>query len=238
VIYLLLYILRHGDPIYSPDTLTQKGRLQADALAKRLASAGLDKVYSSPLGRAKETAQPTCDLLGLKYEIEEWTSESLAWKDFSMVMPDGKRRWTFSRPGPVLRNDMTIEAGAKWHELDVFSQTNAREGYDRICRASDGFLEKHGYRREGAVYRITDPNDLRIAVFCHEGFSLTWLSHLLGIPPHIFWTGFGITHSGLTLLQFYNHDEGYTVPRCLCHSDLSHIYGEGLPMTYNNTLRI
>ena len=34
---MLLYIIRHADPIYNPDTLTTKGKLQASALAKRLA---------------------------------------------------------------------------------------------------------------------------------------------------------------------------------------------------------
>ena len=31
---MLLYIVRHGDPIYNPDSLTPKGHLQAKALAK------------------------------------------------------------------------------------------------------------------------------------------------------------------------------------------------------------
>ena len=62
---MLLYIVRHGDPIYNPDSLTPKGHLQAKALAKRFALHGLDKIYSSPLIRAQQTAKPTCDILGL-----------------------------------------------------------------------------------------------------------------------------------------------------------------------------
>ena len=34
---MLLYIVRHGDPIYNPDSLTERGKLQAAALGKRLA---------------------------------------------------------------------------------------------------------------------------------------------------------------------------------------------------------
>ena len=41
---MLLYIIRHGDPCYNPDSLTEKGKRQAEALARRLAVNGLDKI--------------------------------------------------------------------------------------------------------------------------------------------------------------------------------------------------
>ena len=53
---MLLFIIRHGDPIYNPDTLTPKGKLQAAAMGKRLAVHGIDRVFASPNGRARETA--------------------------------------------------------------------------------------------------------------------------------------------------------------------------------------
>ena len=86
---MLLYILRHGDPIYNPDTLTEKGKLQAKALAERLAVHGLDRVYCSPHGRARETAQPTCEKLGLEMQIEDWTAEKYAWADFAVPILNG-----------------------------------------------------------------------------------------------------------------------------------------------------
>ena len=51
---MLLYIIRHGDPNYNPDSLTERGKLQAAALAKRLARYGVDRIYSSPLKRAAD----------------------------------------------------------------------------------------------------------------------------------------------------------------------------------------
>ena len=33
---MLLYIVRHGDPDYSTDSLTQRGKLQAEAVGKRI----------------------------------------------------------------------------------------------------------------------------------------------------------------------------------------------------------
>ena len=62
---MLLFYVRHGDPIYNPDSLTPKGHLQAEALAKRFGLYGLNRVFTSDSVRAKQTAEPTCKLLGL-----------------------------------------------------------------------------------------------------------------------------------------------------------------------------
>ena len=50
---MLLYIIRHGDPHYPTDSLTERGILQAEAGGKRLAAAGIDKVegLAVPLDR-------------------------------------------------------------------------------------------------------------------------------------------------------------------------------------------
>ena len=66
---MILYFIRHGDPIYEPDSLTALGHLQANALAKRLSRYGIEKIYSSSSVRARQTAEPTCELLRKKMEI-------------------------------------------------------------------------------------------------------------------------------------------------------------------------
>lgn len=235
---MLLYIIRHGDPIYNPDSLTPKGHLQAQALAKRLALHGLDKIYVSPLKRAQQTAQPTCELLGLTPQVEEWASEHRAHADLSVEYPDGHRAWVFHQQRTNLKNDDTINLGAEWYRAKCFDYPDKdfKKGYERIQNASDEFLSRQGYVRDGSVYRITRPNEERIALFCHQGFGVTLLSHLLSIPPHLFWTSFDFSHSGVTVLQFENYPNGVTTPICLCLSDLSHIYKEGLPYEYNNSI--
>ena len=60
VIKMLLYIVRHGDPIYVTDTLTERGKKQAEAVGKRIYDSGINVIYSSPMGRARETAEPAC----------------------------------------------------------------------------------------------------------------------------------------------------------------------------------
>lgn len=233
---MILYVIRHGDPDYTTDTLTPKGKLQADALAKRLGVYGVDLVYSSPLGRARETAKATCDLLGLECNIEPWTSESEAWERFAGIMPDGSTSWVFSQQTTVLKNDETVNLGDSWYKAKGLQMIDGKKGYDELIDASDKFLFKLGYERKGSVYKIIRPNEDKVALFCHQGFGLTWMSHLLQIPPHLFWSSFDMSHSSFSVFEFKNNSDGLTTPKCLCLSDNSHIFKEGLPLRYNNKI--
>ena len=38
---MILYYIRHGDPIYNPDSLTPLGERQAEAIGHRLAGRGI-----------------------------------------------------------------------------------------------------------------------------------------------------------------------------------------------------
>jgi len=235
---MLLYIIRHGDPDYTTDSLTPRGIRQAEALPRRFALNGLDEIYSSPLGRAVQTAKPTAEVLKKEIRIEDWMSEDLTFNDLSVADRNGVKNWLFAcqnsdflKDGDALRPD--------WHSHNtVIACPTAKQGYERIQSASDEFLKKLGYRREGSVYKIIEYNKNKIAAFCHHGFGITWLSHLLSIPPLVFWASFNLTHAGVTLLEFEQHSNGITAPKCLLHSDMSHIYEARLPMEYNNVTEI
>ena len=66
---MLLFYIRHGDPIYHPDNLTPLGLRQAESVAKRLALFGIDEVYSSSSIRAQLTAQPTAEITKKEVKI-------------------------------------------------------------------------------------------------------------------------------------------------------------------------
>ncbi len=70
-----LHIIRHGDPNYELDALTEYGKIQAEALAKRLVTLPVEEIYSSPMGRARETASYTATALGMPISILNWTRE-------------------------------------------------------------------------------------------------------------------------------------------------------------------
>ena len=64
---MLFFYVRHGDPIYNPDSLTPLGHEQAKALSKRFATYGLDLRFAGqgndhlPLGRRGACASRLCD---------------------------------------------------------------------------------------------------------------------------------------------------------------------------------
>ena len=54
-----ILIIRHGDPDYAIDGLTEKGKREVALLTERLAREELTAIYCSPLGRARATIAPT-----------------------------------------------------------------------------------------------------------------------------------------------------------------------------------
>ena len=70
-----LILIRHGDPDYENDTLTPKGRREAQCLAEYLEGTRMDEIYVSPLGRAKHTAGPLLERCGRKAGELEWLRE-------------------------------------------------------------------------------------------------------------------------------------------------------------------
>jgi len=225
---MLLYVIRHGHPDYATDSLTPLGQAQAAALPARFLPHGLDRVFASPLGRAQATARPTATALGLPIGTEDWCSENLAWGEFALAFPDGRHHWIFDLPAFRLRPEgIPPECAA---------QIQYEEGYARIRRESDAFIEKLGYRREDGLYRILRPSEEKIALFCHAGFSMVWFPYLLDVDPAWFWTSFDLTHAGIIVVRFENRPEGLTAPRCLAWSDTGPLFHAGLELKYNDQI--
>lgn len=236
---MLLYIVRHGEPIYSPvESLTPLGKRQAEAVGRRLCLHGIDEIYTSPLTRAKETAQPLCEMLHKEAKVEEWASENFACEYFSYFDEEkGKNVWAIYGPSAGMKNVEAIN-NDEWFDVPPFNKTKAREGWAILKEKSDAFTASLGYEREGLIYKIKEPSNKKIAMFCHHGFGTTWLSYLLGIPPFLFWTTFDITHTGVVILEFRNNKDGYTAPKCLSFDDVSHIYAENLPFVNSGGIKL
>ncbi|HWH67867.1 MAG TPA: histidine phosphatase family protein, partial [Candidatus Sulfotelmatobacter sp.] len=92
----IFYLIRHGENDWvgkaiagrSPGVhLNAAGRQQAEQLAKQLAAHPIQQLFSSPLERARETAEPLARRLGLEVQIApaltemdfgQWTGKTLA----------------------------------------------------------------------------------------------------------------------------------------------------------------
>ena len=236
---MLLFYVRHGDPIYDPNSLTPLGERQAEAVAKRLALYGIDKIYASTSTRARLTAEPTAEITKKTPELLDFANESHAWRDFTVDTEEGKKEWFFhSEPYRRLINDESfIALGHKWYEHSAFADCKFKEGMERILAETNAFLASLGYEHIGrsGAYTVKTDNKSRIALFAHQGFGLAFLSTLLDIPfPH-FASHFDMTHSGVTVIEFKD-EGGFAYPRVLTLSSDSHLYREGLPTKYNNEI--
>jgi broad specificity phosphatase PhoE len=222
-----LYIIRHGEPDYAVDGLTQAGHREAKALAKRMKTVRPHRLYTSPLGRARSTAQYTEKSLGKKSTVLEWARE-LSWETHQD--PWG-RLMAWDTPGEVIRGKAPYPSYGEWDLLRPLRGLGFRDGFDHLTQESDSFLEGLGYRRMGGRYKILKSNRDKVAVFCHGGFGLTWLAHLLEIPLALMWSGFNLAPSSVSTVLFDERSPEWAVPRCLGVGDLSHLYAEGLPVS-------
>ena len=239
---MIFYYVRHGDPIYDPDSLTPLGHRQAEAIGRRLAVYGVDRIYASTSKRAQLTAQPTCELLHKDMELLDFCNEGHAWADMTVQTESGQTLWVFQSPEhrrlfvtPELR-----AMGDDWYNHPALQQyPRFRPGIERIRKESDALFASLGYEHipESGSYRVLRKNPERVALFAHQGFGLAFLSCLLDVPYPQFTTHFDLSHSSLTVIEFPDDEGEIIAPRVLTLANDAHIYKEGLPTNYNNYLR-
>ena len=87
-----ILLIRHGDPDYENDTLTEKGRREAALLAEAAPYMNLGTCFVSPLGRAQDTAAYSLKKIGRTAETLDWLRSSLQAISCSMV--DAENRET------------------------------------------------------------------------------------------------------------------------------------------------
>ena len=237
---MLLYYVRHGEPIYQPDSLTELGHKQAEALSKRMTLYGLDEIYSSTSIRAQMTAEPTAKKLEKGIKPLDWMREDYAMRDMGVYREDGVYTWASYMPKyKALFNAPEVRAlREKWYEYPEFPEKFG-QGIKRIDEELDQWLLSLGYRhdRENCRFEAVAANDKRVAVFAHQGFGLLFLSSLLDIPYNLFSTRYDLSHTSVTSIYF-REEGGFVYPRVLQHANDSHLYKEGLLTGYNNELDI
>ncbi len=229
---MVLFYIRHGEPIYNPDSLTELGKIQAEAICKRLAECGIDKIYSSTSNRAVQTAMPLCDLLNKEPELLDFCHENYAWRELT-IERNSEKNWLFKdeEMKNLLSDPAVLSLGFNWYEHHELQ--NYRKGMERICDETDKFLKSLGYEhiRETGKYKVIESNDERVALFAHHGFGLAFLSAVLDIPYPIFSTHFDICHTGMTVINF-NEENGFSVPKILTLSSDAHLYKDDISVDY------
>lgn len=238
---MLFFYIRHGDPTYKPDELTPLGRRQAEAVAKRLALYGIDRIYSSTSNRAYETSLPTAELLKKEVTQLDFCNEHHAYMEMSVINEKGNRNWAFGVPEyrRLFMKPDVLAMGQTWYDHPAFADhPTFKSSVARVNREVDALFATLGYEhdRETGTWRAAAPTEERIALFAHQGFGMSFLSSVLDIPYPLFCTHFDMSHTGMTVIEFKDHDS-IVVPKVLTLANDSHLYREGLPTRYHNVIR-
>ena len=234
---MLLFYVRHGDPIYEPDSLTEQGLKQADVLVNRMRRCNPSKIYTSSSNRAMLTAKPTCEALGIDMQILDWCNEAHAAATF-WYRDDVGSFWMFGHPKTkkLLASEEVRKLDREWYMHPFFAEKmpHLKNGIDRIQSETDAFMLSLGYRHVDNGYVAECPNNDRVALFAHQGFGLAFLSALLDIPYPMVSLRLDMGHTGLTVIDFRGND--FVVPKMLQLSNDSHIFASELKTSYNNSI--
>lgn len=220
-----LLIIRHGDPDYSIDSLTEKGWREAELLSERISKLDVKAFYCSPLGRALDTAKPTLEKMGREAEICDWLREFYYCKVKVPGREEPEICWDFLPSFYTKQDDLYDPVLFK--ETDYMREGNYPELYKAVTDGLDALLERHGYRRNGRYYDAVSPNRDTVVFFCHFGIECQLLGHILGLSPVILAQNFCAAPTSVTTLITEEREEGIAIFRMQSFGDLSHLYAAG-----------
>jgi broad specificity phosphatase PhoE len=219
-----LIIIRHGDPNYAIDSLTEKGWKEAELLSQRIVPLNAEAFYVSPLGRARDTASVTLKKLNREAIVLPWLREFHAPIEHVRTK-EKKVPWDWY-PQDWTGIDSFYDSYA-WHKVPVMETAKVYEEAVKVYIGLDEILKEHGYEREGKIYRAVKSNRDTIVFFCHFGVECVMLSHLLGISPMLLWHGFCAAPTSVTTLITEERSEGIAYFRMSSFGDISHLYAAG-----------
>lgn len=230
-----ILLIRHADPDYSIDSLTEKGWEEAEQLSKRLCKEDIKDFYCSPMGRAKDTLSLTLKKLGKEAEILPWAEEFHA---FTQLPDEDRLRdipWDFpprvwTAQEEFLSIDTWLDSGIMQIECDGI---NPAERYPMVTREIDELLLRYGYKKEGKHFTVEgDGSRDTIVIMCHLGSGCAILSYLLNISPVLLWHGFAAAPSSVTTIYTEEREKGYMNFRVNSYGDTSHLYAADMKPSF------
>ena len=152
---MILYCIRHGETVsnaarriqgQSESPLSPLGLRQCQAIATALGGLSIDRIYSSPLRRALDSAQCIAVALGLSVEVEPKLMEinagifqGLTWDEIDEKYPVESKKWRSHDP------DFRIPNGESRRDLmerarEAFCWIRERGGHHVVVVAHGGLI--------------------------------------------------------------------------------------------------
>ncbi len=226
-----ILIIRHGDPDYEHDTLTDKGWREARLLAGWAAKADITKAYVSPLGRARDTMRTAMEGLDVPIEECEWLREFSPQICRPDVADRRKIAWDWL-PDDWAREPVFYDRD-KWASHPIMAEAGVKEEYDWVIRNFDSLLARHGYVYDDHRYRAERANRDTLAFFCHFGLECVLLSRLLDAPPMVLWHHLCAAPTSVTTLVSEERRRGIAIFRMTGFGDVPHLYANGEPPSFH-----
>lgn len=223
-----LLIIRHAEPDYSIDSLTEKGWREAELLADRLVKLPIRDFYASPMGRAQATAKPTLERLGRTAEVLDWLHEFRG-QAINPFTAEKRIPWDLA-PQYWTRQPELYDPEA-WRDHAIYKPGTVEKVFDETAAGIDALLARYGYERDGGIYRCAENGCDTIVLFCHLALGLAIVAHLLGVSPVVMWHGFFLPTSSVTTFVTEERVKGEVYFKCMQLGDTSHLYAAGEPVS-------
>lgn len=196
-----LILVRHAQPDWAPGgvatnepELTDLGWDQARLLAGRARRWNhVTELLVSPLTRARQTAEPVAEALGLEPNTNQWIRE--------MGNPPD---WEGAPVDHVIEalTNMFERPAEDWWEGAPGGE-NLRAFTDRVTTGLEEALADRGVLRDSdapRLWKVEDP-DQTVVVVGHGGANSIMLAHLTGADPVPWeWERYSANHASVTLL--------------------------------------
>lgn len=204
-----LFIIRHGDPNYALDTLTERGWREAELLRDRLMRENITKVYLSPLGRAQDTAKPFLYSSGLTAETKDWLREFprpafQPLKKYGLGESDANCcPWDLDLRLFTMFSSQ-LSDNEHWAEHEIYTTTGAADYALMVGREMDKLLAENGLERRAYDYVPNENFDeeRNIAVFCHMGLGSLLMAHIAHIAPPLYWQMIRVMPTSVSTVTF------------------------------------
>jgi broad specificity phosphatase PhoE len=183
-------------------TLTARGRHDAEMLAERLEGVPVDRIISSPLGRAVETANILANKVHAAVETDARLTELDygAWEGLTVELIDERF------PG---------ERDLYNHDPASHQVGGGESGYEVAARVAD-FIEGL------LTWGLEAPDDRTCVLVGHSSLNRVLLATVMGMQLNDYRRRFEQDWASLTVLRWASREEG---PKLLLANDQAHSKG-------------